>query len=173
MVSCIWLLVVLLLLYRKTGHLVKIYSSYSPSIYSTVFVIVFYPNKFSERNETMFIISSCFCSAHYFPFLWICNMLFSLYSCWLGILFFWKTMPLTLFFLFMKTQLWHLAQRTTSLPLGRGAFTLATIHTLLTEVLFIFNFLVLFLFSLWDFILFLIKTKYTVSDVIFFKTLGF
>ncbi|KAK7361120.1 hypothetical protein VNO77_03161 [Canavalia gladiata] len=30
-------------------------------------------------------------------------------------------------------QLWHLAQRTTSLPLGRGAFTLETIYTLLTE----------------------------------------
>lgn len=32
-----------------------------------------------------------------------------------------------------QTQLWNFAQRTTSLPLGRGAFTLATIHTLLTE----------------------------------------
>ncbi|XP_027940557.1 anaphase-promoting complex subunit 1 isoform X2 [Vigna unguiculata] len=32
-----------------------------------------------------------------------------------------------------QAQLWHLAQRTTSLPLGRGAFTLATIYTLLTE----------------------------------------
>ncbi|CAN0909752.1 Anaphase-promoting complex subunit 1 [Linum grandiflorum] len=32
-----------------------------------------------------------------------------------------------------QTQLWHLAQRTTALPLGRGAFTLATITTLLTE----------------------------------------
>ncbi|CAI0443752.1 unnamed protein product [Linum tenue] len=32
-----------------------------------------------------------------------------------------------------QTQLWHLAQRTTALPLGRGAFTLATISTLLTE----------------------------------------
>ncbi|KAF7812275.1 anaphase-promoting complex subunit 1 [Senna tora] len=34
----------------------------------------------------------------------------------------------------MKAQLWHLTQRTTALPLGRGAFTLATIYTLLTEV---------------------------------------
>ncbi|KAJ0045529.1 hypothetical protein Pint_06537 [Pistacia integerrima] len=33
-----------------------------------------------------------------------------------------------------QAQLWHLAQRTTALPLGRGAFTLATIYTLLTEV---------------------------------------
>ncbi|XP_027331009.1 anaphase-promoting complex subunit 1 isoform X2 [Abrus precatorius] len=32
-----------------------------------------------------------------------------------------------------QAQLWHLAQRTASLPLGRGAFTLATIYTLLTE----------------------------------------
>ncbi|KAG8651462.1 hypothetical protein MANES_07G131200v8 [Manihot esculenta] len=32
-----------------------------------------------------------------------------------------------------QAQLWHLAQRTTALPLGRGAFTLATISTLLTE----------------------------------------
>ncbi|KAH9702573.1 Anaphase-promoting complex subunit 1 [Citrus sinensis] len=32
-----------------------------------------------------------------------------------------------------QAQLWHLAQRTTALPLGRGAFTLATINTLLTE----------------------------------------
>ncbi|OIW16199.1 hypothetical protein TanjilG_18914 [Lupinus angustifolius] len=32
-----------------------------------------------------------------------------------------------------QAQLWHLAQRTASLPHGRGAFTLATIYTLLTE----------------------------------------
>ncbi|KAK1572161.1 hypothetical protein Q3G72_028403 [Acer saccharum] len=32
-----------------------------------------------------------------------------------------------------QAQLWHLAQRTTALPLGRGAFTLATRSTLLTE----------------------------------------
>lgn len=32
-----------------------------------------------------------------------------------------------------QAQLWQLAQRTTSLPFGRGAFTLATIYTLLTE----------------------------------------
>ncbi|XP_057979662.1 anaphase-promoting complex subunit 1 isoform X2 [Malania oleifera] len=32
-------------------------------------------------------------------------------------------------------QLWQLAQRTTALPLGRGAFTLATTCTLLTEAL--------------------------------------
>ncbi|CAB4301392.1 unnamed protein product [Prunus armeniaca] len=32
-----------------------------------------------------------------------------------------------------QAQLWHLAQRTTALPFGRGAFTLATIYTLLTE----------------------------------------
>ncbi|KAK4273718.1 hypothetical protein QN277_017057 [Acacia crassicarpa] len=32
-----------------------------------------------------------------------------------------------------QAQLWHLAQRTTALPIGRGAFTLATIYTLLTE----------------------------------------
>lgn len=34
-----------------------------------------------------------------------------------------------------QAQLWQLAQRTTSLPLGRGAFTLATTSTLLTEAL--------------------------------------
>ncbi|XP_042491370.1 anaphase-promoting complex subunit 1 isoform X2 [Macadamia integrifolia] len=33
-----------------------------------------------------------------------------------------------------QAQLWQLAQRTTALPLGRGAFTLATTCTLLTEV---------------------------------------
>ncbi|KAM6598818.1 anaphase-promoting complex subunit 1 [Cannabis sativa] len=33
-----------------------------------------------------------------------------------------------------QARLWHVAQRTTSLPLGRGAFTLGTIYTLLTEV---------------------------------------
>ena len=38
-------------------------------------------------------------------------------------------------FMFVKAQLWNLAQRTTALPFGRGAFTLATIYTLLTEVL--------------------------------------
>ncbi|CAA6654742.1 unnamed protein product [Spirodela intermedia] len=32
-------------------------------------------------------------------------------------------------------QLWNLAQRTSALPFGRGAFTLATTHTLLTEAL--------------------------------------
>lgn len=32
-----------------------------------------------------------------------------------------------------QAQLWQLAQRTTALPLGRGAFTLATTSTLLTE----------------------------------------
>ncbi|KAK4776978.1 hypothetical protein SAY86_005666 [Trapa natans] len=32
-----------------------------------------------------------------------------------------------------QAQLWQLAQRTTALPIGRGAFTLATIFTLLTE----------------------------------------
>ncbi|KAL0003395.1 hypothetical protein SO802_017176 [Lithocarpus litseifolius] len=32
-----------------------------------------------------------------------------------------------------QAQLWNLAQRTTALPFGRGAFTLATIYTLLTE----------------------------------------
>ncbi|XP_073113376.1 anaphase-promoting complex subunit 1 isoform X2 [Elaeis guineensis] len=32
-------------------------------------------------------------------------------------------------------QLWNLAQRTTALPFGRGAFTLATTYTLLTEAL--------------------------------------
>ncbi|KAH1073358.1 hypothetical protein J1N35_025686 [Gossypium stocksii] len=31
-----------------------------------------------------------------------------------------------------QAQLWQLAQRTTALPLGHGAFTLATIYTLLT-----------------------------------------
>ncbi|KAL0382140.1 UNVERIFIED_CONTAM: Anaphase-promoting complex subunit [Sesamum calycinum] len=36
---------------------------------------------------------------------------------------------------FQQTQLWHLAQRTTALPFGRGAFTLGTICTLLTEAL--------------------------------------
>ncbi|KAK4480701.1 hypothetical protein RD792_013783 [Penstemon davidsonii] len=36
---------------------------------------------------------------------------------------------------FQQTQLWHLAQRTTTLPFGRGAFTLGTICTLLTEAL--------------------------------------
>lgn len=34
-----------------------------------------------------------------------------------------------------QAQLWQLAQRTTSLAFGRGAFTLATMRTLLTEVL--------------------------------------
>ncbi|KZV34947.1 anaphase-promoting complex subunit 1 [Dorcoceras hygrometricum] len=34
-----------------------------------------------------------------------------------------------------QTQLWHLAQRTTALPFGRGAFTLGTICTILTEAL--------------------------------------
>lgn len=34
----------------------------------------------------------------------------------------------------MQHQLWNLAQRTSALPFGRGAFTLATTHTLLTEV---------------------------------------
>uniref|UniRef100_A0A7N0U9Q1 Anaphase-promoting complex subunit 1 n=1 Tax=Kalanchoe fedtschenkoi TaxID=63787 RepID=A0A7N0U9Q1_KALFE len=34
-----------------------------------------------------------------------------------------------------QAQLWQLAQRTTALPVGRGAFTLATTHTLLTETL--------------------------------------
>ncbi|CAM8913570.1 unnamed protein product [Rhodiola kirilowii] len=34
-----------------------------------------------------------------------------------------------------QAQLWQLAQRTTALPIGRGAFTLATTHTLLTETL--------------------------------------
>lgn len=33
----------------------------------------------------------------------------------------------------MQHQLWNLAQRTTALPFGRGAFTLATTYTLLTE----------------------------------------
>ncbi|KAL6977480.1 hypothetical protein U1Q18_026279 [Sarracenia purpurea var. burkii] len=36
---------------------------------------------------------------------------------------------------FQQAQLWQLAQRTTALPLGRGAFTLATTSTLLTEAL--------------------------------------
>ncbi|XP_057804626.1 anaphase-promoting complex subunit 1 isoform X2 [Salvia miltiorrhiza] len=36
---------------------------------------------------------------------------------------------------FQQTQLWHLAQRTTAVPFGRGAFTLGTICTLLTEAL--------------------------------------
>ncbi|XP_072985105.1 anaphase-promoting complex subunit 1 isoform X1 [Typha latifolia] len=34
-------------------------------------------------------------------------------------------------------QLWNLAQRTTALPFGRGAFTLATTYTLLTEALMV------------------------------------
>ncbi|KAF5187251.1 Anaphase-promoting complex subunit, partial [Thalictrum thalictroides] len=34
-------------------------------------------------------------------------------------------------------QLWQLAQRTTTLPLGRGAFTLATTSTLLTEAIMV------------------------------------
>ncbi|KAK9168101.1 hypothetical protein Syun_000241 [Stephania yunnanensis] len=38
---------------------------------------------------------------------------------------------------FQQAQLWQLAQRTTALPLGRGAFTLATTCTLLTEALVI------------------------------------
>lgn len=42
--------------------------------------------------------------------------------------------------LLVKAQLWQLAQRTTALPFGRGAFTLATIFTLLTEVLPFFIF---------------------------------
>ncbi|KAF9596426.1 hypothetical protein IFM89_011255 [Coptis chinensis] len=36
-----------------------------------------------------------------------------------------------------QAQLWQLAQRTTTLPLGRGAFTLATTSALLTEALII------------------------------------
>ncbi|KAL8247802.1 hypothetical protein R6Q59_009018 [Mikania micrantha] len=36
---------------------------------------------------------------------------------------------------FQQAQLWQLAQRTTALPLGRGAFTLSTTCTLLTEAL--------------------------------------
>ncbi|KAJ8438725.1 hypothetical protein Cgig2_013771 [Carnegiea gigantea] len=35
----------------------------------------------------------------------------------------------------MRAQLWQFAQRTTALPFGRGAFTLATTCTLLTEAL--------------------------------------
>ncbi|KAG5408099.1 hypothetical protein IGI04_004418 [Brassica rapa subsp. trilocularis] len=35
-----------------------------------------------------------------------------------------------------QDQLWRIAQRTAVLPLGRGAFTLSTIHTLLTEANF-------------------------------------
>ncbi|RID73023.1 hypothetical protein BRARA_B00196 [Brassica rapa] len=35
-----------------------------------------------------------------------------------------------------QDQLWRIAQRTAVLPLGRGAFTLSTIHTLLTEAKF-------------------------------------
>ncbi|KAK9124538.1 hypothetical protein Sjap_014140 [Stephania japonica] len=38
---------------------------------------------------------------------------------------------------FQQAQLWQLAQRTTALPVGRGAFTLATTCTLLTEALVI------------------------------------
>nr|GMD02091.1 anaphase-promoting complex subunit 1 [Ipomoea batatas] len=34
-----------------------------------------------------------------------------------------------------QAQLWQLAQRTTALPFGRGAFTLSTTYTLLTEAL--------------------------------------
>ncbi|PIA32336.1 hypothetical protein AQUCO_04500142v1 [Aquilegia coerulea] len=36
-----------------------------------------------------------------------------------------------------QAQLWQLAQRTTTLPLGRGAFTLATTSTLLTEAIMV------------------------------------
>ncbi|KAI7741534.1 hypothetical protein M8C21_022341 [Ambrosia artemisiifolia] len=36
---------------------------------------------------------------------------------------------------FQQAQLWQLAQRTTALPIGRGAFTLSTTCTLLTEAL--------------------------------------
>lgn len=46
--------------------------------------------------------------------------------------------------LFVQAQLWQLAQRTTALPLGRGAFTLATIYTLLTEVLTLLEFYIYF-----------------------------
>lgn len=81
-------------------------------------------------------------------YLFIFHLLFYLYSLfiiyfysWMGILFFlFKIFFWLISFTFMKAQLWHLAQRTTSLPLGRGAFTLATIYTLLTEVLFTLNF---------------------------------
>ncbi|KAK8947459.1 Anaphase-promoting complex subunit 1 [Platanthera zijinensis] len=38
---------------------------------------------------------------------------------------------------FQQHQLWNLAQRTTALPFGRGAFTLATTYTLLTEALLV------------------------------------
>lgn len=40
-----------------------------------------------------------------------------------------------LFFSLGQDHLWRIAQRTAVLPLGRGAFTLSTIHTLLTEVI--------------------------------------
>jgi hypothetical protein len=33
----------------------------------------------------------------------------------------------------MQVRLWHLAARTTALPMGRGALTLGTSHLLLTE----------------------------------------
>lgn len=39
-----------------------------------------------------------------------------------------------MFFPVFQQQLWNFAQRTTALPFGRGAFTLATTYTLLTEV---------------------------------------
>jgi len=54
---------------------------------------------------------------------------------------------LLLSLLLVKAQLWHLAQRTTALPLGRGAFTLATISTLLTEVFFLLYCLISWAFA--------------------------
>ncbi|KAL3728507.1 hypothetical protein ACJRO7_033142 [Eucalyptus globulus] len=42
-------------------------------------------------------------------------------------------LPRLLYELSLIVQLWQFAQRTTALPIGRGAFTLATIYTLLTE----------------------------------------
>ncbi|RRT35944.1 hypothetical protein BHE74_00051043, partial [Ensete ventricosum] len=38
-------------------------------------------------------------------------------------------------FCLLQHQLWNLAQRTTALPFGRGAFTLASTYAVLTEAL--------------------------------------
>lgn len=144
------LLVVLLLLYRKTAQLV-ISPSCSLSFYSTICncsVKIFW-------KKWNWVCNQFFCYMHYFLLVWICDMLFTLAD-WVFCSYKRLCSFDTFFLLFVKTQLWNLAQRTTSLPLGRGAFTLATIHTLLTEVLLYLIFFILFCFH-WEFLHFLLS----------------
>lgn len=63
------------------------------------------------------------------------------------------------FVLFVQAQLWQLAQRTTALPLGRGAFTLATIYTLLTEVLMQLCFFIYFLQLIFYFMISILEIR--------------